>query len=309
MEAYCRVRLHQNGASQTYHRDYFARWSWRMCSWLNRMCTLGSRGYFFLIDTDGSWRSRVNEARSAEEKELLISTVSTVYFIPGILRTDLWSQDTKCVICKKKKKQKKTVTWSPQKRSRPALTYHELLSNFIFPLDLDNGARICSACRIALTSSKYKHSAETFVDVSKHDVNNYRPMSVLTPVSKIIGRTIQVQFLAFFNRTRLPVSLTDSGFRTKTHSTETAVVYLTDYILEHMERQMITGVVFIGLKKAFDLVYHECLLFNLEHYGIRGGSLDWFRNYLTTRTQTVQFANDRISTRFNFGVSAFCFVH
>ena len=98
-----------------------------------------------------------------------------------------------CILQKKKK----TLTWSPQKRSRPALTYHELLSNLIFPLDLDNRARICSACRIALTSSKYKQSAETFVDVSKHDVNNYRPMSVLTLVSKIIGRTIQVQFLAF----------------------------------------------------------------------------------------------------------------
>ena len=95
-------------------------------------------------------------------------------------------------------------------------------------------------------------------------------MSVLTLVSKIIGRTIQVQFLAFFNRTRLPVSLTDSGFRTKPHSTETAVVYLTDYILEHMERQLITGAVFIGLKKAFDLVYHEGLLFKLEHYRVRG---------------------------------------
>ena len=70
------------------------------------MCTLGSRGYLFLIDTDGSWRRRVNEALSAEEKELLISTVRTVYFIPGILRTDLWSHDTKCVVCKKKKKKK-----------------------------------------------------------------------------------------------------------------------------------------------------------------------------------------------------------
>ena len=40
--------------------------------------------------------------------------------------------------------------------------------NFISPLDLDNSARICSACRIALTSSKSKQSAETFVDVSKH---------------------------------------------------------------------------------------------------------------------------------------------
>ena len=69
---------------------------------------------------------------------------------------------TKCVVCKK------TLTWSPQKRSRPALTYHELLSNFISRLDLDHSARISSACRIALTSSKCKQSAETFVDVSKH---------------------------------------------------------------------------------------------------------------------------------------------
>ena len=103
IEAHHRVYLHQNGESQSYHRDYFARWSWRMCSWFNKMCTLGSRGYFFLIDTDGSQPSRVSEARSAEEKELLIWTVSTVYFILAILRTDLWSQGTKCVLCKKKK--------------------------------------------------------------------------------------------------------------------------------------------------------------------------------------------------------------
>ena len=63
---------------------------------------------------------------------------------------------------------RKTLTRSPQKRSKPALTYHELLSNFNFPLDLDNSARRCSACSIALTSSKYKQSAERFVNVSKH---------------------------------------------------------------------------------------------------------------------------------------------
>ena len=56
--------------------------------------------------------------------------------------------------------------------------------------------------------------------------------------------------------------------------------------------QMITGAVFTDLKKAFDLVDHEYLLFKLEHYRVRGSSLDWFQNYLTKRTQRVQFGND-----------------
>ena len=61
---------------------------------------------------------------------------------------------------------------------------------------------------------------------------------------------------------------------------------------------MITGTVFIDLKKAFDLVDHECLLlFKLEHCGVKGSSLDWFWNYLTTRTQRVQLGNDMSSTR------------
>ena len=130
------------------------------------MCTLGSRRYLFFIDTDDSRRSCFNEARSAEEKELLISTREQVHFILGILRTDLWNQGTKCVVCQKKKK--KNSNMLSTKRSRPALTYQELLSNFIFPLYLDNSARICSACRTVQTSSKYKENAETFVDVSKH---------------------------------------------------------------------------------------------------------------------------------------------
>ena len=103
-------------------------------------------------------------------------------------------------------------------------------------------------------------------------------------------RAIQVQFLAFLTEHDL-LSDFQSGFR-KTHSTETAVVYLIDYILEHMDMQMITGAVFIDLKKAFHLVDHECLLFKLEHYGVRGGSLDWFGNYLTIRTQRGKFGND-----------------
>ena len=91
----------------------------------------------------------------------------------------------------------------------------------------------------------------------RNDENNYRPISVLSLVSKVMERAVQVQFVAFLTMHDL-LSVNQSGFRKK-HSTETAIVYLTDYILDHMDRQMSTGVVFIDLKKAFDLVDHECL--------------------------------------------------
>ena len=66
---------------------------------------------------------------------------------------------------------------------------------------------------------------------------------------------------------------------------------------------MITGAVFIDLKKAFNLVDHEYLPFKLEHYGVRGSSLGWFRNYLTKRTQRVQFGNYKSSTQaIHFGI-------
>ncbi|PFX21315.1 putative RNA-directed DNA polymerase from transposon BS [Stylophora pistillata] len=82
----------------------------------------------------------------------------------------------------------------------------------------------------------------------------------------------------------------------KRHSTETAVTYLTDQILEHMDKQQMTGSVFIDLKKAFDLVDHNCLLQKLEHYGVRGKSLTWFQNYLGSCTQRVRFGQDLSSS-------------
>ena len=151
--------------------------------------------------------------------------------------------------------------------------------------------------------SEWKDARVTpiFKSGARNDENNYRPISVLPLVSKVMEHAIQVHFLAFLTVHDL-LSIHQSGFRKK-HSTETAVVYLTDHILDHMDRQMTTGAVFIDLKKAFDLVDHECLLYKLEHYGVRGGTLDWFREYLTTRTQRVHFGKHLSSSQaIHFGV-------
>ena len=124
----------------------------------------------------------------------------------------------------------------------------------------------------------------------KSDPNNYRPISVLPLISKVMERAIQSQLIAFLNKHNL-LSINQSGFRKK-HSTETAAVYFVDHILEQMDRQMMTGSIFIDLRKAFDLVDHQCLLHKLEHYGIRDKSLKWFENYLTTRLQSVRHNQD-----------------
>ena len=103
----------------------------------------------------------------------------------------------------------------------------------------------------------------------------------------------------------------------KKHSTKTATVNVVDHIREQMDKQRITGSIFIDLKKAFDLVGHHCLLHKLGHYGVRGKSLKWFEDYLTTRTQKVKYNQDVSSSvawvsgppRIHTGPDTICHIH
>ena len=59
-----------------------------------------------------------------------------------------------------------------------------------------------------------------------------------------------------------------------------------------MDLGLLTGAVFIDLRKAFDSVDHEILISKLESYGLKDIELDWFRNYLTDRKQLVNFRKE-----------------
>ena len=78
------------------------------------------------------------------------------------------------------------------------------------------------------------------------------------------------------------------GFR-KNNSTTFALHEITEKIKETISNKKYGCGIFIDLRKAFDTVNHEISLRKLEHYGIRGKVLFWFKSYLTNRKQYVSF--------------------
>ena len=64
--------------------------------------------------------------------------------------------------------------------------------------------------------------------------------------------------------------------------------------MQHAEKHKKACAIFLDFAKAFDIVNHDILLRKLEHYGIRGELLDWFKSYLGNRKQCVNI-NDNSS--------------
>ena len=127
---------------------------------------------------------------------------------------------------------------------------------------------------------------------SPTDRSNYRPISLLSVFSKIFEKLMQRRLYDFLDKRNIFYPLQFS-FREK-HSTNHALISMTEAIRNTIDNQKYGCGIFIDLKKAFDTVNHSILLRKLEHYGIRGVALVWFTSYLSGRKQYVS-VNDHIS--------------
>ena len=77
-----------------------------------------------------------------------------------------------------------------------------------------------------------------------------------------------------------------SGNR-KFHSTETLNIAVTDILLEAIDKQQLSIIIFLDLSKAFDSVQHDILLTRIMELGV-ATVLNWFKSYLSTRSQYVR---------------------
>ena len=136
-------------------------------------------------------------------------------------------------------------------------------------------------------SFKLARVVPVFKKGDRNQCNNYRPISILPCISKVLERIAYNQLYAFLSKHNI-ILPSQYGFR-KNHSTDLAVLDLHDKITSAISNlQYVVGVM-LDLSKAFDTLDHTILLRKLEHNGVRGTPLAWFSDYLTNRQQYTEF--------------------
>lgn len=127
------------------------------------------------------------------------------------------------------------------------------------------------------------------------DISNYRPVSNLSFLSKLLERTISHQITGYLESASL-LSRHQSAYRAN-HSTETAIVRIFSDIVSEADAGNISLMALLDLSAAFDTVDYDILFCRLERdFGISGTALAWIRSYLSERRQAVRCGSSLSAT-------------
>ena len=122
--------------------------------------------------------------------------------------------------------------------------------------------------------------------LDKEIFKNYRPVSNLNFISKILERVVAVQLQTHLDEAGLMTAF-QSAYR-KHHSTESAHLNIHDILL-NMAKGSVTALTLLDLSAAFDTIDHTILLDRINaYYGISELALGWFKSYLLGRTHSVK---------------------
>ena len=125
-------------------------------------------------------------------------------------------------------------------------------------------------------------------NLESSDMNNYRPISNLSFMSKLLERCVNDQINQYLQSNNL-LPPQQSAYR-KLHSTESAVLRVLSDVYEAADRGKVTILALLDLSAAFDTVDHTILLSRLKHeFGFQCHVADWFKSYLMDRSQCISY--------------------
>ena len=151
---------------------------------------------------------------------------------------------------------------------------------------LKDGAEILASpiaqlCNLSISTSTFPDDCKTakvtpiYKKGCKTDPKNYRPISLLPLISKVIEKVIHDQTQSFLDENNILYDY-QSGFRKK-YSTESCLSFLTDKISKGFDSGLYTGMILIDLQKAFDTIDHKLLLEKMSFLGFSEEVIGWFR--------------------------------
>ena len=154
---------------------------------------------------------------------------------------------------------------------------------------------LCHIFNLSLRSQKFPSSwkISCITPLSKDgdatDPSNYRPISVLPALGKLLERVAHTQLYSYFHSHDI-FSHSQSGFR-KGHSTQTCLLDFLDNVYQEVDQGRVCVVLFLDLRKAFDTVNHNILTEKLIQYGLEESSANWLKSYISGRKQITKISN------------------
>ena len=142
--------------------------------------------------------------------------------------------------------------------------FNEFMTTGVFP----------DIMKIAEVVSLYKGKA-------RYEVENYRPISLLLTISKLLEKLIYSRVYDFLISSN-QLYQSQYGFQ-RNHACEHAVGEFISEVVKNSQLGKITVGIFLDLSKVFDTFEHSVIYKKLERYSIRGKALDWFKSYLSNR--------------------------
>jgi hypothetical protein len=134
-----------------------------------------------------------------------------------------------------------------------------------------------------------------FKKIDKQIKSNYRPISLLSCISKVFERIVFNVLYSHLKDNNI-LNEYNSGFKDQ-DSAINRLLAITDSIYKGLDQKKDLLLVFLDISKAFDRVWHEGLIHKLIEIGVCGNLLNWFSSYLSNRSQRVVIGGQSSETK------------